>query len=326
MPLKQVMVALAGLLACAAAYSATLTPTQQSAKELGITLYNQHKAISAEPYLKKAAEAGDRESQYFLGEALRLNNRYMTPEAQKWYMAAAEQGDYYAMFRLSDTGTDLCAAMNNCPSGSRSDEDWTRLLWKTAEPLAEKGDGEAMMIMYNSTGDLTWLERSASAGYAKAQWLLASRYREGEGFFFPPWKRSERVEELMKKSAEGGFVNGMGEYMGILQEKGDMAAARTLLIKIAETGDTGAIGSYGAYLAHTPNTLDYPLDLVKGYGLIYLLLELDGGGTSKNFADSILPEIAAKMTPEQIEQAKVFAKEWKATHPPLSYFPEKLGF
>ena len=29
---------------------------------------------------------------------------------------------------------------------------------------------------------------------------------------------------------------------------------------------------------------------------------------------------------EQIEQAKAFAQEWKATHPPLSYFPEKLGF
>ena len=139
-----------------------LTPEQQIAKERGMTLYNQYKAISAEPYLKIAAEAGDRESQYFLGEALRLNNRYMTTEAQKWYIAAAEQGDYYAMFRLSDTDTDLCNAMKNCPPGSRSDEDWTRLLWETAEPLAEKGDGEAMMIMYNSTGDLEWLEKSAA--------------------------------------------------------------------------------------------------------------------------------------------------------------------
>lgn len=303
-----------------------LTPEEQTAKERGMTLYNQYKAISAEPYLKIAAEAGDRESQYFLGEALRLNNRYMTTEAQKWYIAAAEQGDYYAMFRLSDTDTDLCNAMKNCPPGSRSDKDWTRLLWETAEPLAEKGDGEAMMIMYNSTGDLEWLEKSAAAGYAKAQWLLANRYKEGHGFFFPPWKRSEQIEELLRKSSEGNFVNGMGEYMGILQEKGDLAAARALLIKIAEAGDEGATGTYGAYLAHTPNTLDFPLDLVKGYGLIFLLLELDGGGGAKEYAEDILPEIAAKMTPEQIEQAKAFAQEWKATHPPLSYFPGKLGF
>lgn len=39
-----------------------------------------------------------------------------------------------------------------------------------------------------------------------------------------------------------------------------------------------------------------------------------------------LPKVASKMTPEQIEEAKVFAAKWKATHPPLSFFPPKLGF
>ena len=39
-----------------------------------------------------------------------------------------------------------------------------------------------------------------------------------------------------------------------------------------------------------------------------------------------LTKIAAKMTPEQIEEAKAFAQEWKASHPPLSFFPDKLGF
>jgi len=31
------------------------------------------------------------------------------------------------------------------------------------------------------------------------------------------------------------------------------------------------------------------------------------------------------MTAEQIEESKIVAKEWKATHPPLSFFPDKLG-
>jgi hypothetical protein len=31
------------------------------------------------------------------------------------------------------------------------------------------------------------------------------------------------------------------------------------------------------------------------------------------------------MTAEQITEANRFAKEWKATHPPLSFYPEKLG-
>ncbi|MGL4316366.1 MAG: tetratricopeptide repeat protein [Pseudomonas sp.] len=324
MPLKQVMVALAGLLACAAAHSATLTPTQQAAKEQGIMLFNQYKV--AIPELRIAAEAGDREAQYYLAEELRQTHRHITEEAQKWYMAAAEQGDYYAMYRLSGKGTDLCIAMNNCPADNKTAGEWLLLGRKTAGALAAQGDSEAMYVMCYLTNDYEWMKKAAEAGSPMAQYDLARFYRDGRIFFFPPWGRSERIEELMKKSAEGGYVNGMGEYLGILQVNGDMAAARTLLAKIAETGDAGAIGSYGAYLAHTPNTLDYPIDLVKGYGLISLLLELDGGGTSKNFAEDILPEIAAKMTPEQIEQAKVFAKEWKATHPPLSYFPEKLGF
>ncbi|WP_241077654.1 tetratricopeptide repeat protein [Phytopseudomonas seleniipraecipitans] len=255
-----------------------------------------------------------------------MNNRFMTNDAQKWYIAAAEQGDYYAMFRLSDTDTDLCTAMNNCPPGTKSDEGWTRLLWETAEPLAEKGDGEAMMIMYNSTGDLKWLERSANAGYARAQWFLANQYLEGEGFFFPPWNRSKKTEELLKRSAEGGYAKAMGQYMGVLRERGDLKGARYWLEPAAGQGSQAAVGSYGAYLAHTPDQLGYPLDLVKGYGLVSLLLELDGGGGVEEYVADKLELIAAKMTPEQIEEAKAFAKEWKASHPPLSFFPDKLGF
>jgi hypothetical protein len=57
-----------------------------------------------------------------------------------------------------------------------------------------------------------------------------------------------------------------------------------------------------------------------------LLKELDGGGGVESYVEYMLPKIAAKMTPEQIEQAKKFAEEWEATHPPLSFFPHKLGY
>jgi uncharacterized protein len=305
---------------------ARLNPEQQAAKERGLMLYNQYKAISAVPFLTEAAEAGVQETQYFLGEALRKNNRYMTKEASKWYITAANQGDYYAMFRLTDTGSDLCSAMNNCTQESKSTADWTRSLWKTAEPLANEGDGEAMMIIYNSTGELEWLERSAQAGYARAQWLLASRYSEGEGFFILPWKRQEAVEKWFKASAEGGNPKGIIAYAHILHEEGDIAGVRHWMEEASKLGHVDAVSSYGAYVAHNPDLLDYPLDLIKGYALIYLLQELDGGGNMQVYVEDTLPEIAAKMTPEQIEEAKVFAKEWKATHPPLSLFPEKLGF
>jgi TPR repeat protein len=81
---------------------------QQAAKTQGITLYNQHKAVSATSFLTIAAEAGDQEAQYYLGESLRRKNHYMNPEARKWYEAAAEQGDLYAMIQLGRNDDDLC--------------------------------------------------------------------------------------------------------------------------------------------------------------------------------------------------------------------------
>jgi TPR repeat protein len=96
---------------------AQLTPEQQAAKERGLMLYNQYK--EAVPDLRIAAEAGDREAQYFLAASLRLEKRYMTAEAHHWYEAAAQQGDYYAMIRLGRSGDDLCTVMNTRSTKTR---------------------------------------------------------------------------------------------------------------------------------------------------------------------------------------------------------------
>jgi hypothetical protein len=306
--------------------AAQLTPEQQAAKEKGITLYNQYKAISAEPYLEIAAKAGDREARYYLGEALRLNNRYMTKEAYKWYEAAAEQGDVYAMRRLASAKNDLCSAMGNCPQGQRTALDWLNLMVATVEPLIKQGDGEAMYLMYRATGDFEWLKKSAEAGFPYGQYWLATQYKQGEGFFFPPWDRSKKVEELLRESAESGFPVGMMMLVEVIYKKGDMEGVRYWIEKAAETGFQNGVSSYGTYLAHEPDKVGYPLDLVKGYALTSLLLELDGGGGVYDYIPDVLEKITVKMTPEQVEEAKAFAQEWKASHPPLSFFPDKLGF
>jgi hypothetical protein len=326
MLIKKVGMVLAAVLLSGAALAAQLTPEQQAAKEKGITLYHQYKAISAEPYLKAAAKAGDREAQYYLGEALRLNNRFMTSEAQKWYIAAAEQGDYYAMYRLSGKGSDLCSEMGNCPPDNKTAGEWLLLGRETAQALAEKGDSEAMYVLYYLTNNFDWIEKSAEAGFPIAQYDLAMMYKEGQGFFFPPWNRSKKVEELLRKSAESGFPVGMMMLVEVIYKKGDMEGVRYWIEKAAETGFQNGVSSYGTYLAHEPDKVGYPLDLVKGYALTSLLLELDGGGGVYDYIPDVLEKITVKMTPEQIEDAKEFAQEWKASHPPLSFFPEKLGF
>ncbi|MEB0041679.1 sel1 repeat family protein, partial [Pseudomonas sp. MH10] len=66
----------------------------------------------------------------------------------------------------------------------------------------------------------------------------------------------------------------------------------------------------------------------KAYGLTLLMAEADPGRgpSSPGYGGEVLPEGAAKMTPEQIEAGKAYAKEWVKTHPPLSRFPPKFGF
>ncbi|WP_231997057.1 SEL1-like repeat protein [Pseudomonas arsenicoxydans] len=92
-----------------------LTPEANTAKTKGIVLYNQYKSVSATQYLTVAAEAGDAEAQYHLGESLRRKNHYMNPEARKWYEASAAQGDLYAMIQLKRSEKDLCTFSNDCP-------------------------------------------------------------------------------------------------------------------------------------------------------------------------------------------------------------------
>jgi len=303
--------------------NAHLTQDEQSAKSRGILLFNQYKNAQFE--LRIAAEAGDTEAQFYLAEELRKEKQFMTAEAKKWYEASAAQGDYYSMFQLATAGGDLCAVANKCPSGIKSAGDWLELLIKAAEPRAMKGDAEAMAIMYNAKSDLTWLEKSAEAGYAPAQWLLANRYSEGEGSFLLPWNRKSAEEKWLKASSEGGYPKAMIEYISILYQRGDMEGVRHWLEIAAKTGYQDAVSSYGAYLSHTPDKVGYPIDLIKGYALVSLLKELDGGGNVQVYVEGKLPLISEKMTPEQITEANHFAKEWKATHPPLSFYPEKLG-
>src|SRR5690606_34468693 len=90
MPRFSLILFVALALSCSA--FAQLTPDQEASRDKGLGLYQQHMGTSAIEPLRIAAEAGDKTAQYYLGETLRLNNMFMTFEAQKWYEAAAKDG------------------------------------------------------------------------------------------------------------------------------------------------------------------------------------------------------------------------------------------
>lgn len=322
---KAITLVVACLVIWASAVNAVeLTAEQQAAKDRGIALYNQYKAISATPFLQTAAEAGDPEAQFFLGEALRRNNRFMTTEAQQWLEAAANQGHNYAMIRLSRSGANLCAVADNCPQGSKTPRQWFRQVYDLILPLAEQGDPEAMFQMYKATGDTQWRTRAAEAGHAEAQYWHALFITEGFGTYWWPGSRQEAVEKWYKASAEGGYPLGMQRYAEILFKRGDLEGHQYWLRKAAEKGHASSIFNYAWIFIERYKEEQSEKDLIKGYGLISLLLELDGGGSpDKDFAERRLMEIAeqTQITPEQIEQVQAFTDQWKANYPAPSFFP-----
>ncbi|PWE38407.1 sel1 repeat family protein [Pseudomonas prosekii] len=306
------------------ALATELTPDQQVAKTQGLVFYNQFKTTLAIPKLRIAADAGDQEAQYYLGEAIVRKSKYMTSEASAAYEASALQGNIYSMVRLSWNKNDLCVAMNNCPAGQKKPGEWRKIALEAAEQESSEGKAEAMYLMFRLTRDDKWLKKSAESGYAFAQYYLGTGYRDGKGFFLLPSSRSDLVEQLMKASAEGGYPPGMMAYVELLAAKKDYEAVRFWYQKAAESGYTEAVFGYGSYLAKNPSEIGFPYDPVKSYAIISTLLELDGGGGVKEFAKDLQAEIAPKLTSEQIAQATKMSVEWKKTHPPLSYFPDKL--
>jgi len=292
--------------------------------ERGIVLYNQNRTRAARSYLEVAAQAGDSQAQFYLGEALRKNNRFMTREALQWLEASAQQGNSYAMIRLGRMGESLCSIMENCPEGSRPNEEWLKVAYELNETKSEQGDAEAMYLMFRLTSEVSWLERAAEAGHGLSQHLLADLIKNGLGTYWWPGSRQQDVERWYKASAESGYPPGMLSHALILMNKGDLTGYQHWAEEVAKTGYVSGVFEFGMLLVD-PLHREFQQDLVKGYGVLSLLLELDGGGyLNKRFIEKRLPPIAAQMTPEQLDQALEYAEEWKSSHPPLSFFSQKL--
>lgn len=304
--------------------AAQLTTAQQTAKNKGIELYQQSDWYDSQPLLTIAAEAGDRSAQYYLGESIRLSKRYTTLEAKKWYEAAAAQGDLYSMLRLSSKD-DLCSDMGTCTG--KSGEEWRKQALKIAHERAEKGDTEAMTVLYTARQGVKWLEIAAEAGDSYAQHILAGVYKDGGGWFLIPGNREKAVIRWYKASAEGGYPKGMFLYASYLYDhNGNIEEIAYWLKKAAEGGHIDSVNAIAEKIAKHPNDLGLPMNLVEAYGLTYLLSKLEGGGAAPEDGRRNLPEIAEKMTTDEIEKGLEFAKTWKATHPPLSYFAPTYGY
>ncbi|VVO20843.1 tetratricopeptide repeat protein [Pseudomonas fluorescens] len=285
-----------------------LTDQQKAARKRGLELYHLGEYRDSEAYLIIAASAGDRESQFSLGEVLKRRNGSVTADAKKWYALAAAQGDVYALLRLADE-----ASLQQAK--------------ELAQERADNGDGEAMLQLYEMTKDIAWLQKSAEAGFHEGQYILAMVYDKDHTLIADDSERRSTIDDWLKRAAEAGFSRAMHWYSNRPPISQNLPARREWVIKRAQLNDLNGVLNYGYGLSGiyedddgVDNEYGFEKDLIKGYGLVWLVLDTTREFTQYSSASDNLSIIAAEMTTPQIEAGKAFAQEWKRTHPAMSEF------
>jgi TPR repeat protein len=302
---------------------AELSLEQAASKDVGIAAYRLGNMTTAANYLETVAEAGDADSQYYLGEIERKKNMLMTPVAKRWYESAAQQGDLYSMLRLITAVEDRDASVTDDASPKpKTSETWRGLALKTALARAKDKDGEAMEVLYYLTGDLNWLLMSAQSGFPQGQYQLAVAYSYGEGIFYSESARAKTIKKWIRVAANAGYGPARTALLKTLSKQYDLAEYRDLQRTAARSGDLDSTTEYSKWIH-----IDIEDDsLSSSYGLTLVVVEAKLAAGEKNSDKQRLNKLAEKMTPEQIEAGIAFAEEWKKTHPPLSRFLPKYGY
>ncbi|MFY0991884.1 tetratricopeptide repeat protein [Halomonas sp. C05BenzN] len=299
----------------------------QAAKDEGMRLYNAHLRSQAPPYLEPAAEAGDAEAMYYLGETHRLRHMGMTREALAWYRRAAEHGEPYAMLRLHQGGA--CRLGDVCPGKGN---DWRQAALEATLPLAEAGDPAAMGVLfdvYNSFGQpeetVSWLERASEAGHAESQYRMGHLIHDGYGNYPDEALRREEAEGWYRRAAELGYPPAMNRLSALLSQRERHEEAWEWRIKASEGGHQGSRINLGWCYLNPDERGDICVeeqDVVKGWAILHAVSKETDSRTAKNVMD----RSHDLLTDEQREQAEALAEEWLAKEPPLSQFPPRFGF
>lgn len=299
----------------------------QAAKEEGMRLYNIQHSTAALPYLEQAAEAGDVEAMYYMGEAERRQRMMsMTRAALGWYLKAAEHGEPYAMLRLFQGGA--CVAGDYCPEDA---EGWREKALAETLPKAKNGDTDAMLALYHiyrllddSGEGVEWLEQAAEAGNPEAQTRLGMNIRGGQGWYFLESRRLEAAEEWFRKATEQGYVPAMAELSSIYSKQEEYDKAWQWMVNASRGGEFDKrLGEGWCYL--DPDSGEMCVedqDVVKGWAILTALAQETGGRS----AERLLEMNEDKLNDQQKKEAEELAGKWLNRQPPISRFPRRFGY
>ncbi|MBD3895307.1 sel1 repeat family protein [Halomonas sp. ML-15] len=299
----------------------------QAAKDEGLRLYNAHLRSQASPYLEPAAEAGDAEAMYYLGEIHRLRHMGMTREALEWYQRAGERGDPYAMLRLDEGGA--CQLGDVCPEGG---DDWREAALEATLPLAEEGDAAAMGVLFDIYSALEqpqvaddWLERAGEAGDAESQYWLGILIGDGLGDYPDEVQRKEVAEAWLRRAAEQGHAPAMNRLAALLSQQERHDEAWDWRVKASEGGHQGSRINLGWCYLNPEERGDICVkgqDVVKGWAILHAVSEETDNRTAQN----VMGRNRELLTAEQYKEAEALSEEWLDKEPPLSEFPPRFGY
>ncbi len=303
-----------------------LSEEAQAAKDEGMRLWGIHQWETMQPPLEIAAEAGDVEAMYYLGEANRLLSRGLSNAAMDWYYEAAQHGEPYAMLRLYSGGA--CKLGDVCPDEG---DDWREAALEETLPKAQEGDTDAMLALYSIYAKLgdsetanEWLLEAAEAGDTYAQdWLGRQIIGDHEGYSNDT-ERFEAAEAWFRRAAEQGYGPSLKNISSVLLHLGRSEEAYEWLARASNAGLVDArLGIAWCYLDPDRDALCVnEQNTAAGAGILEAMIE----EIDKTEVQFLLDNVAQLLTDEQREEANEIKAEWLNHEPPLSYFPPKYGY
>jgi TPR repeat protein len=184
-----------------------------------------------------------------------------------------------------------------------------------------------MLELYELDQNIETLKKAAQSGSQEGQYILAVKYDKDETLIADSNLRRATIDLLLKNAAEAGFSKAMHWYSNRFPINQNHSVRREWLEKRAELNDVNGVLNYGLGLCgfyEDDNGVDreygFTKNLVKGYGLIWLVVETTRELSRHTIAREFLEETAKEMTADQITAAKAFAQSWVESHPPMSEF------
>ncbi|WP_240628968.1 sel1 repeat family protein [Pseudomonas laurylsulfatiphila] len=225
-----------------------------------------------------------------MGEVFRRRAKGLSDDAKKWYGLAAAQNHVYALMRLGD-------------------DDSLKKARELAQAEADKGNADAMLALYELDQDIATLKKAADAGSMEAQYILAIKYEEDETLIVDKAERDIAIDGLLKKAAASGFSRAMHWCANRPPILWDLPVRRQWVEKRAQRNDVYGLLNYGRALGGFYTAEDgadeygFTEDLVKSYGLFWLITETTRELSVHALAAQDLQTIAKDMTTAQIDAA-----------------------